>query len=456
MKGVFQMTDVTTYGIPVQRPCNRREFIRISALISAGFLAGCAINPVTGKKQLMLVSEDWEIQVDRQNSPHQFSTDYGKLQDEALNRYIQQVGAAMIPHTHRPKMPYSFQGINATYINAYAFPGGSIAATRGILLSIESEAALSALIGHELGHVNARHTAEQMSKGTLIQAIAGGISVYAGTKGDTYGQLASIFGMLGSGALLASYSRDNEREADRLGMTYMVNSGYGTEGIVQLMTMLNSLHKGSSDAVSILFSTHPMSQERYNTAVSLADSEFNYAKGQPLYRERYMDNTAGLRKIKTAIEKFQQAEELMAKGSYDKAEGSFKEGLKTAPSDYAGLLMMAKCQYAQKKYEQALSFSEQAKQVYPKEAQANHISGLSKIKLKKFDQAVEEFNIYQNKLPGNPNTVFYRGYAYEGMGNRQKSSEYYYQYLQQVNEGEQAKHAYQRLVEWGVIKESGQ
>jgi tetratricopeptide (TPR) repeat protein len=118
--------------------------------------------------------------------------------------------------------------------------------------------------------------------------------------------------------------------------------------------------------------------------------------------------------------------------------------------------MMAKCQYAQKKYDQALSFSEQAKQVYPREAQANHISGLSKIQLKKFDQAVEDFNNYQNKLPGNPNTIYYRGYAYEGMGNRQKSSEDYYQYLQQVTEGEQAKHAYQRLLEWGVIKQSGQ
>ena len=450
------MTKITTHGLPIQRPYNRREFLKLSGLASAGFLAGCAINPVTGKKQLMLVSEDWEIQVDRQNSPHQFSTDYGKLQDEALNRYIQQVGTAMIPYTHRPKMPYSFQGVNATYINAYAFPGGSIAATRGILLSLESEAALSSLIGHELGHVNARHTAEQMSKGTLVQAIAGGISIYAGTKGDTYGQLASIFGMLGSGALLASYSRDNEREADRLGMTYMVNSGYGTEGAVQLMTMLNGLHKGNSGAVSLLFSTHPMSQERYNTSVSLANSEFNYAKGQPLYRERYMDNTVGLRRIKTAIEKFQQAEELMAKKSYDKAESSFKEGLKTAPSDYAGLLMMAKCQYVQEKYDQALSFSEQAKQVYPREAQANHISGLSKIQLKKFDQAVEDFNNYQNKLPGNPNSIFYRGYAYEGMGNRQKSSEDYYQYLQQVTEGEQAKHAYQRLLEWGVIKQSGQ
>src|SRR4030042_1210279 len=112
------MTATTTHGLPVRRPYSRREFLKLSAMASAGFMAGGGINPVTGKKQLMLVSEDWEIQVDRQNSPHQFSTDYGKLQDEALNRYIQQVGAAMIQHTHRPKMPYSFQGVNATYINA--------------------------------------------------------------------------------------------------------------------------------------------------------------------------------------------------------------------------------------------------------------------------------------------------------------------------------------------------
>jgi beta-barrel assembly-enhancing protease len=159
------MTTFQNRKVPVPRVYSRREFVKISALASAGLLAGCAINPVTGEKQLMLVSEDWEIQVDRQNSPHQFSTDYGTLQDEALNRYIQQVGTAMVPNTHRPKMPYSFQGVNATYVNAYAFPGGSIAATRGILLSLESEAALSALIGHELGHVNARQTAEEVRSG---------------------------------------------------------------------------------------------------------------------------------------------------------------------------------------------------------------------------------------------------------------------------------------------------
>lgn len=440
----------------IPRLYNRREFLKISALASAGLLAGCAINPVTGEKQLMLVSEDWEIQVDKQNSPHQFSSDYGTLQDEALNRYIQQVGTAMIPNTHRPKMPYSFQGVNATYINAYAFPGGSIAATRGILLSLESEAALSALIGHEMGHVNARHTARQMSKGTLLQAVAGGVGIFAASKGEAYGQIASQLGMLGAGALLARYSRDNEREADYLGMTYMVKSGYGAEGAVQLATMLNGLSKGNANAVSLLFATHPMSQERYDTAVKLANSEFSYAKGKPLYRERYMDNTANLRKLKPAIERFQQAEELMAKESYDKAAASFQEGLKLAPADYAGLVMMAKCQYMQKKYDRALTYSEQAKKAYPKEAQANHLSGLSRIQLKKYDQAVADFTSYQSKLPGNPNTIFYRGYAYEGMGNRQKSAEDYSAYLQQVTEGEQAQHAYQRLVEWGVVKQSGQ
>ena len=130
--------------------------------------------------------------------------------------------------------------------------------------------------------------------------------------------------------------------------------------------------------------------------------------------------------------------------------------MKLAPADYAGLVMMAKCQYMQKKYDRALTYSEQAKKAYPKEAQANHLSGLSRIQLKKYDQAVADFTSYQSKLPGNPNTIFYRGYAYEGMGNRQKSAEDYSAYLQQVTEGEQAQHAYQRLVEWGVVKQSGQ
>lgn len=434
---------------------SRREFLQLSALASAGLIFGCAVNPVTGEKQLMLVSEEWEVQVDRQNSPHQFSADYGAIQDPAVNRYVQQVGAALVAHTHRPQMPYSFRCVNAVYINAYAFPGGSIAATRGILLSLESEAELAALLGHELGHVNARHTARQMSKGVLTQAVVGGLGAVAGTQGAVFGSVAEKLGMLGAGALLAGYSRDNEREADRLGMAYMVTGGYGTDGMVALMAMLNSLHKGSTDAVSLLFATHPMSQERYDTAVAAANAGSAAARSQPLYRERYMDSIASLRKIKPAVELFQQGESAVAREKYDAAEAALGQGLKLAPDDYAGLVIMAKCRLAQGKYDQALSFSEKARQAYPQEAQASHLSGFARIKLKKFEAAAADFSDYDKKLPGNPNTAFYRGYAYEGMGNRQNAAADYMAFLKQVNQGEQAQYAYGRLVEWGVVRPAG-
>jgi predicted Zn-dependent protease len=319
---------------------------------------------------------------------------------------------------------------------------------------MESEAELAGLIGHELGHVNARHTAEQMSKGMITQTLVGGLSAYIGTQSD-YGDLAAQLGMLGAGALLASYSRDNEREADHLGMRYMVKSGYGTRGFIDLMDMLNSLHKGGSSSVSLLFSTHPMSQERYDTAVQMAGSEFSSAGTQPIYRERYMDHTASLRKIKPAIELFEKGTEAMAKEDYTAAEAALAQGLKIAPQDYAGLVLMAKCKISQEKYDQALGYSEKAKQVYPQEAQANHISGLSKIKLKKFEEAVADFTAYETKLPGNPNSLFFRGYAYEGMSNKQKAAADYTSYLQQVTEGDKAQYAYKRLVEWGVVQQSG-
>ncbi|MBU1695570.1 MAG: M48 family metalloprotease, partial [Proteobacteria bacterium] len=149
---------------------SRRQFLKNSAIMSATlagpiFFTGCAIDPVTGKKQLMMVSRQQEMEIDKQQSPFQFSSDYGITKDAGINQYISDVGKGLLPGVHRPDMPYNFQCVNATYINAYAFPGGTIAVTRGILLKLDNEAELASLLGHELGHVNARHTAEQVSKG---------------------------------------------------------------------------------------------------------------------------------------------------------------------------------------------------------------------------------------------------------------------------------------------------
>ncbi len=426
----------------------RREFLWLSSMAAAGFTAGCATNPVTGKSQLMLVSEDKEIQIDQQYSPYQFSADYGTTQDKALSSYIDRTGKNMAGRTHRTHMPYNFHVVNATYVNAYAFPGGTIACTRGILLSLENEAELAALLGHELGHVNARHTAEQMSKGMLTQAVVGGLSAVAGAAGSGYGSLASQLGQFGAGALLASYSRDNERQADALGMEYIVKSGYSSEGMVGLMDLLNSLGKHKPSAIELMFATHPMSAERYQTVVQSAAGKYKSAKSQPLYRERYMDNTARLRAQKGAIEEMQKGNKALAQKQYSAAETHYRRALKVAPRDYTALVLMSKTQFLQKKWAVGRQYAEMAQKVYPQEAQAYHLSGFAKIQLKDYEGALAEFNSYDKVLAGNPNTLFFRGYAYEGMKKYREAGGEYHRYLQVVQQGDYARHAYQRLKEW--------
>ncbi|MEE8540844.1 MAG: M48 family metalloprotease [Desulfobacterales bacterium] len=430
----------------------RREFLWMTSLSAAGLMAGCAADPVTGKKGLMLVSEDQEIQIDKKNSPHQFSADYGITQDTRLNNYIQRVGKDMAALTHRPHMPYTFQVVNANYINAYAFPGGSIAATRGILLSLGNEAELAALMGHELGHVNARHTAEQMTKGTITQTIVAGIAVYAGTQSATLGQVASQLGMVGAGALLASYSRNNEREADALGMEYMVKAGYGSPGFVGLMDVLKSLSKHKPSTVELLFSTHPMSDERYQTAVSAVATQYQFAKKRKLHQQRYLDNTAALRRIAPAVIAMQRGERHLGQKKYPSAESQFRKALKVAPNDYAGLVLLSKSLVLQNKLSAAERYAKKAQRIYPQEAQAHHLSGYTQLKQKKFGAALNSFSSYDRALPGNPTTLFFKGYALEGMQRRKEAAQHYYKYLQAVNQGPQAKHAYKRLVQWGYIK----
>ncbi len=430
----------------------RRKFLRLLSISAAGLTAGCAINPVTGRRQLMLVSEDQEIQIDQMYSPFQFSADYGLIQDKPLNDYIQQVGRNIAAHTHRKSIPYSFRVVNATYVNAYAFPGGSIACTRGALLALENEAELAALLGHELGHVNARHTAQQMSRGALAQSFLGGITVLAGTQATIFGQLASQLGSIGAGALLASYSRDNEREADALGMEYMVKGGYNPRGMVELMDMLRSLSKSKPGAIELMFATHPMSEERYQTAAANSRTQYPSSQKLPQSRERFMDHTAKLRSMKGALEEMQKGEQEMGREKYGEAEFHFRNALKQAPEDYAGLVMMTLCQIVQKKDVEGLRNAEKAKAVYPQEAQAHHLSGFIKLRTKDFEGAYRDFSSHEKLLPGNPTTMFFKGFAQEGMQNKTEAAREYHRYLEVVQEGKFAQHAKQRLMEWGYDK----
>lgn len=429
---------------------NRITRRQVLWLLGASALSGCASSPVGGGSILVGMSEEEEKQVDKEVAPQQFSQDLGAVQDGEVNRYLGEVGQRLDAKVHRPQMPYSYRVLNANYVNAYTFPGGAMGVTRGILVELDNEAELAALLGHELGHVNARHAAQRQGKAMVAQVAVSGAGLIGSAVG--LGGLADIGSQLGASALLSSYSRDNEREADALGQEYMVRAGYPASGMVGLQQLLVDQEKASPGMVQTMFSTHPMSRERRDTARQLAESKYAASNQRDLGRERFMDHTASLRRIKPTIDACQKGELAMAAKEYGKAEERFRTALKGTPRDYAANLLMAKCLAVQDKGPQALEYARTATTIYPQEAQAQKLVGVLHLAQGEPAAAYEHLSQYDQLLPGDAGVTFLKGLSLEGMGRRQEAAGQYQSYLKRTQKGKAAEHAYSRLQSWGYLK----
>jgi predicted Zn-dependent protease len=226
------------------------------ALLLAAALA-CAVNPVTGKKELMLYSESQEIELGKQTDA-EVAAMYGVYDDPALQAYVSKLGLALAAKTQRPGLPWRFTVLDSPVINAFAVPGGAVYVTRGILALMSSEAELAAVLGHEIGHVNARHSMSQMSKQQVAQ-----IGLAVGTVVSK--QFAKYAGLAGTGlqVLFLKYSRDNENQSDGLGVDYARAAGYDPADMAVTFTALQRMGdlSGGSSLPGFL-STHPLTPDR--------------------------------------------------------------------------------------------------------------------------------------------------------------------------------------------------
>lgn len=432
-----------------QRLTRRHALWLLGASVSAtslGALQGCAQSPITGERILVGMSEGQERAIDAQQAPHQFSEDLGAIQDPAVNRYVSDLGRELHTRSHRPDMPYSYRVLNANYVNAYTFPAGAMGVTRGILVNLKDEAELAALLGHEIGHVTARHSAQRSGQGLLANVAMMGVAL---TANERWGDLAMVGGQIGASALLASYSRDNEREADALGQAYMVRSGYPASGMVRLHQLLLDQEKQAPSLLQTMFSSHPMSSERVATAERLARTQYANTSGLSTQRERFMDSTASVRRIKPAIEACQSGETAMSRKQLPQAQAAFAQAIKIAPKDYAAHVRMAQCLQAMGKPQEARAYAQTGQSIYPQEAQAQKVAGVLALQLKQPQQAYEDLTRFDQKLPGDPGITFLRGVALEGSGNRQDAAVLYRRFLQANNQGQAAQYAANRLQAWG-------
>jgi predicted Zn-dependent protease len=202
------------------------------ALVAALGQAGCARNPATGQRQLSLISEGQEIRMGREYDPQIIAT-MGLYPDSGLQRYIQQLGARLAATSERPALSWTFRVVDDPIVNAFAVPGGFIYVTRGILAHFNSEAELAAVLGHEIGHVTARHSVTQLSRQQLAQfGLAVGSIV--SPEVERFSGLASA----ALGVLFLKHSRDAERQADELGLRYMRRGGFDAREMPDVFTML--------------------------------------------------------------------------------------------------------------------------------------------------------------------------------------------------------------------------
>jgi predicted Zn-dependent protease len=264
-----------------------RFLARVVSGLAFLVLAACAVNPATGRRELSLVGEGQEIEMGREGKG-QVASSLGLVPDSALQAYVSGLGLRLASLSERPELPWSFQVVDDPVVNAFALPGGFIFVTRGILAHFESEAELVGVLGHEIGHVTAKHSVRQMSRQQL-QQIGLGVGMILSEDVRNYGGLLSA----GLGLLNLSYSRGDETQADELGVRYMSRGGYDAGALVGVFQMLAAVSGGEGDRVPQWQLTHPYPENREAHIREIMAST-PVSPGGDQGRDRYLDMIQGL------------------------------------------------------------------------------------------------------------------------------------------------------------------
>ena len=264
----------------------RRSFPALLLFLS---VSGCATNPATGDAQLSFYGAEKEIEMGKQ-SDEAIIRSFGLHPDETLQAYVSELGLRLAAISERPELPWTFRVIDSPIVNAFALPGGYVYITRGMLAHLNSEAQLAAVLGHEIGHVTGRHGVEQMSRAQLAQA---GMIIAAIASEDVrrYGAYAQQ----GLGLLFLKFGRDDETEADHLGLRYMTRLGYNPWEMESVFQTLDHVSPSSElNRLPDWLSTHPSPENRIEEVGRVVDAFPSHVRQGLVARSELLDHVDGM------------------------------------------------------------------------------------------------------------------------------------------------------------------
>jgi predicted Zn-dependent protease len=257
--------------------------------VTVVMMTGCATNLATGERHLNFTSENDEIAMGKQ-ADEEISASLGLYSDASLQKYVQQLGTKLAATSERPNLPWTFRVVDDPVVNAFALPGGFIYVTRGILTHLNNEAELAGVMGHEIGHVTAQHSVHSMATQQLTQ-LGLGIGTALKPELQRYAQLASA----GLGVLFLKFSRDDESQADELGVRYMTRTHYDPHQLGEVMTMLDRVSQagGESGRVPEWLATHPNPENRREHIAELIKTTSTNGSGV-INRDSYLRQLDGM------------------------------------------------------------------------------------------------------------------------------------------------------------------
>lgn len=261
----------------------------VLALCVAVSFPGCAVNKATGERHLDLYGQDQEIAMGRQ-ADSQIVSSLGIYNDPALQKYIQDLGTKIAATSERPDLPWTFRIVDDPVVNAFALPGGFIYVTRGLLTYVTNEAELTGVVGHEIGHVTAQHTVHRLSEQQVTQGgvILGGIIEPSLQK---YGQIVNA----GLGLMFLKFSRDDESQADHLGLRYMVRAEADPRELIGVFEMLSRVSQaGGGGRIPEWLATHPDPENRIENIQKELDTFHVDFSNFTVNGAGYLDRTDGV------------------------------------------------------------------------------------------------------------------------------------------------------------------
>ncbi len=423
------------------------------AVVLAIYAAGCAVNPVTHESQLSLMSPQQEVATGQELYPVYTQMSFGLFQDPVLQDYVQTVGKRLAAVSHRPNMPYEFNVVNGSEMNAYALPGGKISITRGMVTKLQNEAQLAAVLAHEIGHVSAMHHATFYTRQVVAGLLTGIGSSVLQASGIAGADLIAQAGLLAANLTLMKYSRDQERQADELGMEYMVRAQYNPAGYVQTMALLQEEGQREPTLLESFFSSHPLTTERIVASNQRLEKYGPELRTPEALRQKpFADRTAYLRQVAPAYELADKAKEALSQKESARAVQLLRQATAQAPKEALLWVYRAVAEKSAENGSEAVAAARRAVEIYPDMFHARYVAGVVLFHDRRYQESLEHLGVADKIVKDQPSVIFYMGRNWEAMGQRDRAARAYYAVLQKVKKGPMAQYCYQRLVSWGYIR----